>query len=125
MTRAERIPPARSGDRRDVILEAALDGQGVARLADCSCQKYLQSGQRVPVLRQWEMKDAPLASVLYRPQHRRSLRVRAFVDFVVGIYARLETEHRELAMAAGAHQPDGYRRVYGRASTSLRSKRRA
>lgn len=118
------VPGWLVSDHRDVILAAALDGQGVARMADCTIRPYLQSGRLVPVLRQWEMKDAPLVSLLYRPQHRRTMRVRAFVDFVVGIFQQLETEQQVLAMAAGGAQPDWYRRGYRRASASLQGRGR-
>lgn len=107
-------------DHRDVILEAALTGQGIARVADCTIRPYLESGRLVPVLNDWVMKGAPLVSVLYRPQHRRTVRVRAFVDFVVDLFRQLEARAAVHSMAAGSHQPDWYRRGYGRASASFR-----
>lgn len=109
-------------DHRDVILEAALSGQGVARVADCTIRPYLESGRLVPVLNEWTMKDAPLVSVLYRPQHRRTLRVRVFVDFVVDLFRQLEAQALVHTMAGAGHQPDWYRRGYGRASALLRQR---
>jgi DNA-binding transcriptional LysR family regulator len=106
-------------DHRDDILDAALAGQGVARLGDFTCGAHLRSGRLVPVLLHWEMKGAPPVNVLYRPHHRRTLRVRVFIDFVMGIFRDLEAEREIKAMASSAKQPDWYRRRYRRASKAV------
>lgn len=109
-------------DHRDIILDAAIAGQGVARLGDFTCSTALQSGRLTPVLLQWEMKGAPPVNLLYPPNHRRTLRVRVFVEFVIGIFRDLEAQREVTAMAGAADRPVWHRRHYRRASVSVRGR---
>jgi LysR family transcriptional regulator for bpeEF and oprC len=110
-----------ASDHRDILLDAALAGQGVARLVDFTCGAHLQSGRLVPVLLQWEMKGAPPVSLLFRPSHRRTSRVRVFIDFVTTVFRELEAQRVGLAMANPTEPPAWYRRRrYGRASSAIR-----
>jgi DNA-binding transcriptional LysR family regulator len=79
-------------DHRDVVLDAAIAGEGVARLSDLTIRRQLQSAQLVPVLPDWEMQDAPPINLLYRPNHRRIARVRLFIEFVTTLFRELEAE---------------------------------
>jgi LysR family transcriptional regulator for bpeEF and oprC len=72
------------------------------------------------VLLDWEMKDAPPVNLLYRPNHRRTPRVRLFVDFVTGVFRDLEAERGHGVTARHAERPDWYWRRAGRASTASR-----
>lgn len=106
---------------RDVIMDAAIAGLGVARFTDLTVRNPLRSGQLVPVLLDWETKQSPPISLLYRAHQRRTPRVRLFVDFVTQLFAQLELE-REPAVASmiPAERPQWYKRRHARASTSAR-----
>lgn len=77
---------------RDVALDAALAGEGVVRLTDLTIHTHVCSGRLVPVLLDWEMRDAPPIDVLYRPNQRRIPRVRVFIDFVTELFRELKAE---------------------------------
>lgn len=79
-------------DHRDVVLDAVVAGEGVARLSDLTIRTHLQRGQLVPALLDWQMQDSPPINLLYRPNHRRITRVRLFIDFVTALFRQLESE---------------------------------
>lgn len=123
--RGEREAAAVSGwlvsSHRDVILDAAIAGLGVARFTDLTIRVPLQSGQLVPVLVDWESKHAPPISLFYRASQRRLPRVRLFADFVVELFRRLEAEREPaLAVQVQAERPHWYRRRHARASATPR-----
>jgi len=104
---------------RDVILDAALAGLGVARFTDLSIRPWLRSGALVPVLLDWTTRHSPPVNLLYRASQRRTPRVRAFIDFVTDLFRELEAEREpRLREAAAAERPHWYRRRRQRASTS-------
>ena len=72
-------------------LDAAARGAGVVRVADLSAQPYIEHGFLEPALVEWQALEAPNVYVMYRRTSRTSARVRAFVDFVSGVFATLET----------------------------------
>src|SRR5437588_67270 len=61
---------------RDVLLDAALAGEGVARMGDLSIREHLRSGRLAPALRDWRAQDARPISLLYRSHSKRTPRVR-------------------------------------------------
>lgn len=66
---------------------AALRGGGLIQVPRYHIEQHLRDGRLVEVLPAWLSPDLPV-SALY-PQHRQlSPRVRIFVDWLVGIYAR-------------------------------------
>jgi DNA-binding transcriptional LysR family regulator len=109
-----------SSTDREVILDAVMAGEGVGRFSELSTRGLLQSGRLVPALSDWEVQGGPPLNVLYRASHRRTPRVRAFLDFFADLLDQLD------AAAPGAVQPDfvdmpqWHRRGYGRASAVLR-----
>ena len=106
---------------RDVLLDAVLAGEGVARVSDLTTQAQLRSGRLVPALLEWEMKDAPPINVLFRPKNRRTPRVRLFVDFVTELFLQLQAEHdKGLTKLSSSERPYWYRHSYGRASAAMR-----
>jgi DNA-binding transcriptional LysR family regulator len=108
---------------RDIILDAAIAGVGVARFTDLSIRVPLQSGKLVPVLVDWDSKHAPPISLLYRSSQRRLPRVRAFVDFLTDLFRRLEAEREPgHAVKIEAERPHWYRRRHDRASATPRDK---
>ncbi len=70
-----------------VALEAALAGLGFARLPLFSARDAVADGRLVPLLKAYEPDGAAIYAVY---PHRRHLsgKVRAFVDFLVGWFAR-------------------------------------
>ena len=104
---------------RDVVLDAALAGEGVVRLTDLTIRTHVRSGRLVPVLLDWDMQDAPPVDVLYRPNQRRIPRVRLFIDFVTELFREMEADRGE---KAGAHlhaeRPRWWAR-HGRASVAI------
>ena len=114
-------------DDRDEIDPAACAGAGVIRLADLTAGPYLLSGSLVPVLTAWEAVDAPLIFAMYRRTDRHSKLVRAFVDFLVEVFAELEagrmpeTPDRALRVP----KPDWWSRARGRHSAYVARKRKS
>lgn len=79
-------------DDRNWLAEAACCGAGVARIGDLTSAPLLANGQLVPVLNDWECVDAPIVFAAYRPSQRDSKLVRAFLQFLEGVFADLEAE---------------------------------
>jgi len=104
---------------RDVVLDAALAGEGVIRTTDLTTYPYIRTGSLVTVLADWHARNAPPVNVLFRPKHRRTPRIRLFVDFATDVFRRLEAE-REGPTAAASTRPDWYDKRYGRASRARR-----
>lgn len=108
-----------ASSHRNLLVDAALASEGVVRSTDLIALQLMRAGQLVPVLQDWEALHAPPANILFRPKHRRTPRIRAFVDFATEVFRRLEAE-REEGSVASAQRPGWYERRSGRASTSLR-----
>jgi len=85
---------------RDVALDAALAGEGVVRLTDLTLRAHIRSGRLVPVLLDWDMRDATPIDLIYRPNQRRVPRARVFMDFVTELFREMEAERGE---EPGAH----------------------
>jgi DNA-binding transcriptional LysR family regulator len=105
-------------DDRPWLDEAACAGAGVIRLADLTVARYLSSGQLVPVLTDWEALEAPTVYAAYRRGQRNSKLVRAFVDFIVEVFAELAheclpTRSREISRVS---KPEWFGRTHGRQS---------
>ena len=64
-----------------IAVNWALDGHGILLRAEWDIRKYLNSGQLVPILNNYQSPDADIYAV-YSERHRTSLRVKTFVDFV-------------------------------------------
>jgi LysR family transcriptional regulator, regulator for bpeEF and oprC len=104
---------------RDVLLDAALAGVGVARLTDFTIRGPVREGRLVPVLRDWEMRDAPQVDVLYASSQRRVQRVRAFVAFAEQLFREIEASCGERAgQPLVAERPRWWARP-GRASAAV------
>ncbi len=82
---------------RDNLLELALRDGGVMRIAYATAQAELASGRLAPVLLDWEMLDPPPLAIYFKPELRRTLRLRVFADFV----ATHSTELAQLTDAKG------------------------
>lgn len=76
-------------NHRDHLLELALGGGGVMRIAQVSEHVDPARGRLVPVLLDWEVMDPPPLAIYFRPEQRRTLRLRVFADFVLACCADL------------------------------------
>ena len=110
-------------NHRDVNLEAVLAGEGVARISDISAQAHFSSGRLMPVLLEWEMKDAPPINLFYRPNQRRNFRARVFIDFVTTLFRDMEAEREKGINSRVTERPDWYGRRFGHISAALRSRK--
>ncbi len=109
-----------SSNDREVVLDAVLAGEGVGRFNQLTTLGHLQSGRLVPALTDWEVKGGPPVNVLFRPNHRRTPRVRLFVEFVTALLQAAETDGLAVGRGTLIERPHWHRRGYGRASTVLR-----
>jgi DNA-binding transcriptional LysR family regulator len=111
-------------DHRDVLLDTAIAGEGVARLSDLTVRAHLQRGQLVPALLDWELQDSPPINLLYRPNHRRIARVRLFIDFVTTLFSQLESERDSgLAARLPTLPPQWHQQRYAHGSAAARTRR--
>jgi DNA-binding transcriptional LysR family regulator len=110
-------------NHRDVIPDAAVSREGVARLADHSAARQFRSGRLVQVLVNWEVYGAPPVCLLYRAADRGSSRLRWLIDSVAEQFGELDQERLHGLPAGPADRPQWYRRHYGRASDALRGRR--
>ena len=67
---------------RDVAIDLAEEGLGVARILDWDGRVRSRPGALEPALRDWSCPDAPPLVLSYRPSARRLARVRAFIEFL-------------------------------------------
>lgn len=77
-------------DDRDWTFEAVRAGGGVARVPDIVAQRYIESGELVPVLLDWLVAEAPPVVVCYRRDTKDLPRVRVLVDFLVQSFRELD-----------------------------------
>lgn len=64
-----------------VVIDMALNGQGIGNLMDASITEHLDSGKLVPIL-QDNWCDIPAVYMYYAPENKQSSRVRCFLDFI-------------------------------------------
>lgn len=67
---------------------ACLAGYGIAQVIDLGIDAHLRAGALVPVLTDWPDETYPLY-VYYPSRHHVPAKVRAFIDFAVGMVARI------------------------------------
>jgi LysR family transcriptional regulator, regulator for bpeEF and oprC len=103
-----------SNMHRDLVVEAALAGEGVVRILKFANRGHVQAGRLVPALADWESTFVPPVTLMYRPSCRRIPRVRLFMDFVAGVFRELERGRDRRIIASG--RPTWLDRGYGQAS---------
>ena len=74
---------------RDHLRELALCDGGVMRVTQATERAELATGRLVPVLLDWELMDPPPLATYFKPEQRRTLRLRVLADFVGGCCAQL------------------------------------
>lgn len=92
-----------NSNHRDNLLDLALADGGVLRIGHATAQSALLSGRLMPVLLDWELMDPPPLALYFRPESRRSLRLRVFSDFVAARCGELAA----LCTARGQSSVDG------------------
>lgn len=105
-----------ASSHRELLLDAVLADEGVTRVTDIVAHSLLRSGRLRPALPDWHGLHAPPVNVLFRPNHRRTPRVRVFVDFVADVFRKLQTEQDGMV----AERPLWYGTRHGRASAATR-----
>jgi DNA-binding transcriptional LysR family regulator len=105
-------------DDRTWLAEAAAAGAGVVRIADLSLIGYLRSGALVPVLTDWTALEAPTIFAAYPLGQRRSKVLRAFLDFLIEVFAELDAARATPpeAVVARVPKPAWFGRAHGRHS---------
>jgi DNA-binding transcriptional LysR family regulator len=77
------VPATFASDSLECILQLALRGAGIARLADFVVAEWVRSGQLVPVLvGQHYHQSAPVLAV-FAPGTQKIPKIRVFLDFLV------------------------------------------
>lgn len=105
-----------ASSHRNMLLDAALAGEGVVRSTDLIAQPLVRSGRLRQALADWHGLNAPPVNVFFRPPHRRTPRVRVFVDHVIETFRRLEANRAEQAAAPHGERPTWYDTKPARAS---------
>jgi DNA-binding transcriptional LysR family regulator len=100
---------------RELLVQAALAGCGVARLI---VPPQLRQGL-VAVLADWTALEAPPLQVLFRAQHRSTARVRCFVEFAARALRRQLGEGQPAPMPS--RRPDWWDRRGRSSSTGTRA----
>ena len=72
-----------TSDNADLLLDMAVAGLGIARLADFMVARALQQGTLVPLLGDSHMPESFPIHALTVPGRHRAPRIKAFIDFVV------------------------------------------
>jgi LysR family transcriptional regulator for bpeEF and oprC len=71
------------------MLDAAISGAGIVQTLDMFASRWVASGALRQILVDWQRKEAYPISVVYPQSHFLSAKVRAFVDFVAGLFPRV------------------------------------
>jgi LysR family transcriptional regulator for bpeEF and oprC len=76
-----------SMDNVESLIEAAKAGCGIVQHLSLSVAEPIRTGELIPILEQWRA-PGPDVSVLYHQRHQRAAKVKAFVDFVEGVFRK-------------------------------------
>jgi len=72
------------------LADMAAAGNGIAHLIAMTCERHFAAGTLVPLLAEWT-SEAPPIYMLYAKAGSRSPRVRAFADFLTGLFSDMPT----------------------------------
>lgn len=106
-------------NHRDNLLEVCLRDGGVMRIAPATAQADFASGRLAPVLLDWELMDPPPLAMYFRPESRRTLRLRVFADFAAGLCAELSSATGAKGQSSLDGRPGWHRGNSRRASSWL------
>lgn len=108
-----------NSNHRDHLLTLTLNDAGVMRIAQATADTDLASGRLVPVLLDWELMDPPPVALYFRPELRRTLRLRVFADFAVARCAELAKRSEAKGQASADGRPGWHHGSARRASSWL------
>lgn len=77
-----------TSDNADLLLDVAVAGLGIARLADFMVDRAVQRGDLVQLLMDSHVPESFPMHALTVPGRHRAPRIRAFIDFVAGQFER-------------------------------------
>lgn len=80
------------GNEREALIAAVISGAGIVRVPDLGIRPHLKSGVLTPVLKEWRVLDAPPVHLLYRKSQRNSAKIKAFADWVTGLFAKVRAQ---------------------------------
>jgi LysR family transcriptional regulator for bpeEF and oprC len=87
--RTARSPGGRlSVSNGEAMLDAALNGAGIVQTLDMFASRWVASGALRPILVDWQSTDPYPISVVYPQGRHLSAKVRAFIEFVAGLFPR-------------------------------------
>jgi LysR family transcriptional regulator for bpeEF and oprC len=87
--RTARSPGGRlSVSNGEAMLDAALNGAGIVQTLDMFASRWVASGTLRPILVDWQSTDPYPISVVYPQGRHLSAKVRAFIEFVAGLFPR-------------------------------------
>lgn len=72
-------------DHVESLIAAAKAGCGIVQQMSVSLLPPVRDGELVPLLQEW-LAPGPDVSVLFQQKHHRAAKIKAFVDFVAGIF---------------------------------------
>jgi LysR family transcriptional regulator for bpeEF and oprC len=70
------------------MLDAAVSGAGIVQTLDMFASRWTASGALRPVLVDWQSADPYPISIVYPQGRHLSAKVRAFIEFVAGLFPR-------------------------------------
>lgn len=81
------------GDRLSVsngeaMLDTAVSGAGIVQALDIFANRWVAAGALRPILADWRRTDSYPISVVYPQGRHLSAKVRAFIEFVAGLFPR-------------------------------------
>ncbi|MCF6289310.1 MAG: LysR family transcriptional regulator [Proteobacteria bacterium] len=80
------IPNAIISNNGEHLCRAAIAGKGIISTPDFICYKYVQSGQLLPILKDYYQPTVMTVSAIYPHTRHLSRRVRSLVDFLVQFF---------------------------------------
>lgn len=72
----------------EALVSAAANGAGIVTVLDVVAKRAIASGMLRPILADWQPADLQPISIVYLPQWQSHAGVRAFADFVAGLFPR-------------------------------------
>src|SRR5450830_1547932 len=72
-------------DHVESLIESGKAGCGLVQQISVSLMPPVRNGELVPVLQDW-LAPGPDVSVLFQQKHHRAAKIKAFVDFVAGVF---------------------------------------
>ena len=102
------VKPYLIADDRDTLMQAVLAGTGVQWASDLTVMPFMRRGVLQPVLTDWVGLEAPPIRLHYRRGGRNSAKVRAFGDFVIEAFQRLEASRAGGPAPLQSQPPDWF-----------------